>query len=228
MCSRRFSVRPGSIRSGALCWVLAVQFFIAQVVAASVWTTPFSLSTRYISDLGNTACGPYPSPTSVVVCSPWHAVMNTSFIVVGITMAGGAILGRLAFARGWRRELATVLFVAAGAGVALVGIFPENEDIAWHAFGAGINFIGGNIAMMLYGWSPPPSSSPAFGRFSIVWGLCGLAGTVLFVVNRDLGLGPGGMERVAAYSTSTWQIVTGWMLWRRAPNIGRSVDSAGR
>ena len=70
-------------RLGALAWLLAAQFFVAQVVVASAWTMPFSLKTRPISDLANTACEPYPNPASAGVCSPSHAGMNASFIIVG-------------------------------------------------------------------------------------------------------------------------------------------------
>ena len=96
---------PSARRLGALAWLLAAQFFAAQVVVASAWTTPFSLTTRVISDLGNTACGRYPNASSLIVCSPWHAGMNASFILVGMTMAAGAILARGAFTAGWRRDL---------------------------------------------------------------------------------------------------------------------------
>ena len=65
---------------GAIVWMLAIQFFIAQIIVQSAWTTPFSLTANYISDLGNTTCGPYPVGSSMYVCSPWHAGMNASFI----------------------------------------------------------------------------------------------------------------------------------------------------
>ena len=130
-----------TIRAGAVLWLLAIQFFVAQIVVASQWATPFSLKTRYISDLGNTACGRYPNASSVVVCSPGHAVMNASFVLVGITMAAGAVLARRAFTSGARRALAVTLFVAAGVGVMMVGIYPENENITLHSIGAGVNFL---------------------------------------------------------------------------------------
>jgi len=203
-------------RVGALAWLLAAQFFIAQVAVASAWTMPFSLKTRYISDLGNTACGPYPNPSSVIVCSPWHAGMNASFIIVGITMAAGAILARSAFTAGWRRRVAVALFVAAGVGVLMVGVFPENENITNHAIGAGINFIAGNTALIVFGLAVPSSPSrPSFIGFSIATGIVGLCSTALFVSRHDLGLGPGGIERLAAYTTTTWQIVAGLIVWRR-------------
>jgi len=198
------------VRLGALAWLLAAQFFAAQVAVASAWTMPFSVKTRFISDLGNTACGPYPSPSSVIVCSPWHAGMNASFIIVGITMAAGAILARRAFRAGGRRSLAVALFVAAGVGVLMVGVYPENESITNHSIGAGINFIGGNTALILFGLAVPSiPSRPGFKWFSITAGIVGLVSTALFVSRHDLGLGPGGIERFAAYTTTTWQIVAG-------------------
>lgn len=205
------------VRVGALAWASAVQFFVAQVIVAAAWTVPFSLKTRYISDLGNTACGPYPSASSVIVCSPWYAGMNSSFIVVGLTMAVGAILTRAFFRRSWRRELAAVLFVAAGAGVLMVGVYPENENITSHSIGAGVNFIAGNTALILYGLALPQTwsrSRPEFAWFSLAAGIIGLVSTVLFVSRHDLGFGPGGIERFAAYTTTIWQIVAGWIILR--------------
>jgi hypothetical membrane protein len=201
---------------GGLAWLLAAQFFVAQVVVAAAWTVPFSLKSRFISDLGNTACGPYPNPSSVVVCSPWHAAMNASFISVGITMAAGALLTRRAFKAGWRPSLAVALFVAAGVGVLLVGIYPENEHITIHSIGAGINFIGGNIALVLFGLAVPSISwRPSFKWFSITAGILGLTSTGLFIGRYNLGLGPGGIERLAAYTTTIWQIAAGLIILRQ-------------
>jgi hypothetical membrane protein len=205
-----------STRIGALAWLLAAQFFVAQVAVASAWTMPFSLKTRSISDLGNTACGPYPNHSSVIVCSPWHAGMNASFVVVGITMAAGAILARGAFRAGWRRSLAVALFIAAGIGVLMVGIYPENENTMNHLIGAGINFVTGNAALVLFGLALPSTPPrPWFIGFSISAGILGLVSTILFASHHDLGLGPGGIERFAAYTTATWQIVAGAVVLRQ-------------
>ena len=202
------------IRLGAWAWVSAIQFYIAQVVVASAWATPFSLKERFISDLGNTVCGPYPISSEVIICSPWHAGMNASFIAVGITMAVGAVLTRAAFVAGWRRAVAVGLFVAAGIGVVMVGVYPENENITNHAIGAGINFIGGNTALILFGVAVPSTlSRPWFTWFSITAGIVGLVATTLFAFGHDVGLGPGGIERFAAYTTTLWQIVAGFVLF---------------
>lgn len=200
-------------RLGALAWFSAVQFFIAQVVVALAWFRPYSLKHDYISNLGDTSCGPDAVAAVAGVCSPRHALMNASFIAIGITMALGGLLAREAFVPGWRRALAVGFFCLAGAGVVLVGANPENQWTEAHAFGAGLNFLFGNVALVLFGLALP-ASRRALSRLSVVSGVVGLAGTVLFVAGIYLGLGVGGMERVAAYPMSTWQVMAGIALWR--------------
>ena len=210
---------------GAFAWILAAQFFVAQAVVATAWTTPFSLITRFISDLGNTACGTYPAGSTIMVCSPWHLGMNVSFIALGVTMVFGAIFARDAFASGWRRTLAIALFALAALGVILVGVYPENENNARHVLGAGLNFTAGNVALILFGLSlHTPPGRPTLARFSVAAGVVGVLATVFVAREQDLGLGAGGMERLAAYPITIWQIVMGLALWRA--NAGRTQRGA--
>ena len=196
--------------------MLAVQFFITQVVAAAAWSRPFSLKNDYISDLGNTFCGTYPAGSTHMVCSPWHLAMNTSFMVLGVTMIIGAILTRDAFPPGWVRALAMILFTLAGLGVFVVGLYPENTDNARHVLGAGLNFTAGNIAMIVFGLAlaQRPSHRGLLTVFSIFAGTLGFLATLLFVSGHYIGIGLGGMERVAAYPMTVWQIVMGVALLR--------------
>lgn len=207
------------VRAGALAWVFAAQFFITQVVVATAWPRRFSLMSDYISDLGNTVCGPYPAGSTHIVCSPWHVAMNVSFMVLGVTMIIGARLTRVAFPAGWVRQLAITLFMLAGLGVIVVGIYPENTDNARHVLGAGLNFVAGNIAMIVYGLAlaQRPADRGALTVVSIALGALGLAATLLFVTGNFLGLGLGGMERVAAYPMTVWQIIAGATLLRARP-----------
>jgi hypothetical membrane protein len=208
---------PSALRLGALAWMLALQFFVAQIVVASAWTGPFSLTTRMISDLGNTSCGSARTAKPADRCSPWHAVMNASFVVVGITMAAGALLTRRGFRNGWPASLAVLLFVAAGLGVLVVGLYPENEDPTRHVIGAAVNFVSGNAALILFGLLLPASFPDRWLRWlSVTFGIAGLLATILIASRHDLGLGPGTIERVAAYTISSWQVVAGLALWRRA------------
>lgn len=203
------------VRSGAIAWILAAQFFVTQVVVATAWPRPFSLKDDYISDLGNTFCGPYPSGSGHLVCSPWNMAMNVSFIFLGLTMIVGAVRTRGAFPRGWVRELAVCLFTLAGIGVMVVGFYPENTNNARHVLGAGFNFVAGNIAMIVFGLALAQRPvHRGLMQFSVAAGVLGLTATVLFTFGNYLGIGLGGMERVAAYPMTVWQIVAGAVLLR--------------
>ncbi|HYW52266.1 MAG TPA: DUF998 domain-containing protein [Gemmatimonadaceae bacterium] len=216
-----------TIRIGAIAWLLAVQFFVAQVVVATAWPRPFSLRFDYISDLGNTVCGPYPAGSTHLVCSPWHLAMNVSFMVLGVTMILGAWLTRDAFPPGWVRTLARVLFAVAGVGVFVVGVYPENTDNERHVLGAGFNFVAGNIAMIVYGLAlaQRPSTHRALMIISILAGVLGMLGTLLFITGHFLGIGLGGMERVAAYPMTVWQMVAGASLLARADTVMPAAPS---
>ena len=49
---------------------------------------------------------------------------------------------------------------------------------------------------------------------SLALGLTGVAGTVLFLAQVDLGFGVGGMERVAAFPLLVWTVGVGIRLVR--------------
>ena len=209
------AVRARGVRLGAVVWILAAQFFVAQAVVQTAWTTPFSLTQNFVSDLGNTVCGPYPGGQGRFVCSPWHAAMNASFIVQGLIIIAGALLLRSIFPRGAARSASLVLLVLAGIGNIGVGLFPENVDITWHEVGAALHFLLGNAGVMALGFSLRRSRGrDAEALLAVVSGAAGLAATGLFIAGQDLGIGVGGMERVAAYAVPLWLIVFGTSLVR--------------
>ncbi len=202
--------RARTIRLGAIVWILAIQFFIAQLLVQSAWTTPFSLTTNYISDLGNTTCGPYPVGSSLYVCSPWHALMNASFILLGMIILVGIALIYRAFPSGRTRTIGLVLLTLSGPGPILVGLFPENVNITPHAIGAAAQFISGNLSSVVLGFTIAATHRQTWVAISSIGlGSLGLLATALFVAGHYLGLGIGGMERIAAYPLPIWLIVMG-------------------
>jgi hypothetical membrane protein len=152
---------------------------IAQIVVQSAWVTPFSLTQNFISDLGNTACGPYPPDSGMYVCSPWHTWMNASFILLGLIILVGAALVRKAFPPGRFRAAGLMLLALAGAGNLAVGFFPEDVNITYHRLGAAAHFILGNLGMVALGIALV-RRRPALAVYSIVSGLLGLLATTLF------------------------------------------------
>jgi hypothetical membrane protein len=202
--------------------VLAIQFFIAQIIVQVAWTTPFSLTANYISDLGNTTCGFYPVDSNMYVCSPLHAGMNASFIALGVIILLGAALTWRAFPPGRARTIGLVLLTLAGPGPILVGLFPENVNITPHAIGAAAHFISGNLGIAVLGIAIAAThSQKLLAIFSIIAGSVGVIATALFVAGHYLGLGIGGMERIAAYPLPLWLIVVGVALLQYEP-VARS------
>jgi hypothetical membrane protein len=207
------------LRPAGWIWIFAVQFFIAQAVVQSSWTTPFSLATNYISDLGNTACGPYPAGSSSYVCSPWHAVMNASFIVTGVCLLAGALLLRRTLGTGRTNAAGLALVALGGPGFILVGAFPENVNHPPHYLGAALNFVGANAGLLVLGVASlaglgRPGFAARTAAYTAASGMVGLAATVLLVTEHFLGVGVGGIERIAAYPLPLWMIVTGIQLLR--------------
>jgi hypothetical membrane protein len=194
--------------------LLAIQFFVAQLVVGLAWTTPYSLGKDYISDLGNTTCGPFEVGREVLyVCSPWHAVMNVSFVLFGAAMAFSVSLFARALPRSTARNLGLVLLAIAAPGPVLVGLFPEDVNLAIHKVGAGAQFICGNLAMIVLAWPIRRAlRRPMLALFSFASGVVGLLATLLFVLEVYLGLGIGGMERFAAYPSPVWLIVVGCLV----------------
>jgi hypothetical protein len=83
---------------GAASWSLLVIFFTGQAIAQAGVAAPYSLLDNAISDLGATSCGPLTIGTyQTAVCSPWHPVMNGTFVASGLL----TLLGALGSWRAW-------------------------------------------------------------------------------------------------------------------------------
>jgi hypothetical membrane protein len=203
-----------AILGGAALIVATAQFAIAQLVAAAAWNPPYNWSTNVISDLGNTACGPFAihgAPT--YVCSPRHAVMNTSFVVAGVLLIlGTTLLWRLWPARRMT-TVALVLWLIAGMGKIIVGFVPENTNASLHTLGA-TNIIVSGVAILLLSLAVR-RQNPALARAGLTIAIVSLAASFLWTVAQSgrsalyLGLGAGGMERLADYPTDIWLVLVG-------------------
>ncbi|HEY4991277.1 MAG TPA: DUF998 domain-containing protein [Nakamurella sp.] len=214
---------------GGLLWVIAiVQYAVAQIIAAAAWTTPYSLRANYISDLGNTACGMFAVPHGqpAYVCSPSHGLMNASFIALGVLVIAGAILLRRFSPSGRMTSVAFYLWILSGLGKIVVGLVPENTTITLHLLGA-FNIPVASVAILLFSLAIRDSNVP-LSIFGIGTAVVGLVGTVLSTAGQYageglyLGLGVGGMERVAGYPGSLWTLVVGALAMTFA---GRTSDA---
>jgi hypothetical membrane protein len=201
---------------GAILWILSVQYYAVQLLAAAFWSRfgGYSWSHNTISDLANTHCGVYGNR---LVCSPLHIVMNVSFIILGLTIIGGAVLLRKQLADNFVTRLGFSCVALSGVGSILVGLFPENTVSSLHIAGAALPFLLGNAGMVILGFALT-RLPPLLRIYTVLSGAVGLAALALFMTQTYEGIGIGGMERAASYPLTIWMMVFGsYLLLRRLP-----------
>jgi len=202
-------------RLGAWSLILTWQFFVVQGVVQSAWTTPFSLAHNMISDLARETCGPlFRAPGLEVACSPWHGLMNASIIANGFLIPLGVWLTRRCWPVARIMAIALGIITLTAPGHVLVGGWPSDTGPTIHLIGAGSILVLGNPGMVLAGLALWPARRGE-ALASLILGLGGIAGTLLFLNEIGLGIGLGGMERVAFYPLTIWCGVMGLALLRR-------------
>lgn len=198
---------------GGVMWVGAAQFFIVQVIVQRAWPVPYSLISDPISDLGRLTC----TPTQ---CSPWHGLMNVSFVVLGVCMAGGAIAAEASSPRVTAlSRTAAALLAFAGLGTCGVGLVP-NDTIVWlHTTLAAFAICGGNTGTALTGWALRRARGmTVVGTLGVGAGVLGWVMTLMLGA-AHLGVGAllpyqGLLERGAAYPMLVALIASGGALVR--------------
>jgi hypothetical membrane protein len=210
------------VRIGGLAWILgAIQFLVAMIVVQLAWTTPYNAADNAISDLGAVTCHENPLGTSYV-CSPLHVVFNASIIGFGILIALGAIACRPALPSGRVAACACAILTIAGAGAALVGIFPEDTIGLAHALGATMAFAGSAVALILLGFSMRRKPSwTGYGALSFGCGIVSGGTIIALDISEKWGpLGFGGLERLILAPALVWLVVVGTRLaWRPSPPV---------
>ena len=214
-------------RAAGIVWFGAIQFFIVQIIVESRWTTAFSLATNNISDLGNTTCGSYPAVAGSFVCSPSYAMMNISFALQGVIIIVGSVLARPIVGPSKIRSLVFWLLIITGVGLIGVGAFPEDVNNLAHVISAGIQFVTGNLGILILGFAMiRVRASLLFGAVSVALGVAGLAATVLFGIRIDLDMGLGTIERIAAYTLPIWLIIAGTIIVITSADRSSEVELA--
>jgi len=211
---------------GSIFWTLTlVGYGIIQPIVAAAWPSGYSFTDHAISDLGNTECGMFPNLANgeIYVCSPLHAWMNGSFIVLGVLTALGAWLTAPAWPRRCASSVGLTLTALGGLCVSLVGVFPENVDLDTHTLVALLQLplqLAGFIALII-----------ACGRrcrwraaWTLVCGLVSLLAAVSFFSGHYGALGMGGVERLMFDTFTVWTGVIGVVLLFRHGR-GPAVDA---
>ncbi|CAL9300718.1 DUF998 domain-containing protein [Streptomyces sp. SudanB182_2057] len=198
------------VRIAGAAWLAGVaQFFAVHGIAQSAWDRPYSWARNNISDLGNARCAVQPDPTPRYVCSPEHGLMNGSFVVLGALLVVGVVLSGPLWRRGATARVARVLLAGAGAGFVLAGLAPADTSENVHVLGALLIMGTGNAGLLLAGAGLTPHGPALSRRAAGPLGVVALAACGLFLSGHYLGLGMGGMERVAVFPVLVWALLTG-------------------
>ncbi|MCG5447588.1 DUF998 domain-containing protein [Micromonospora sp. NIE79] len=206
-------------RVGALCWLAAAPIFlVASLISGLRWREPtYSWATHNISDLGNAHCGIWDTTRPRHVCSPWHPLMNTATLATAVLLAVGLLLTWRILGRGPVVRTAQTLLLLATGGYALVALYPADIDENLHVLGAFLIMGLGNIGLLLAGFAPRTTTLGRWRRLTLTAGLIALTGTTLFAAQQGLGIGVGGMERVAVLPFPLWACALGVLLAEPPP-----------
>jgi hypothetical membrane protein len=183
--------------AGAWVWIAKLEFFAAEFIAAATWPG-YSFRDGTISLLGTNA-------------SPLLWLMNGGLIMAGLLTIAGAQLTRAAWPQGARTTLALWLITIAGIGTVGIGIWPVDSNAFLHVASTLTCFVPGSIGVALLGFTIMREHK-TFGVITVLAGAVSLGALALFGTHIYLGLGHGGMERVAGYASTLWYVVAGIFL----------------
>src|SRR5690606_34895385 len=154
---------------------------------------PFSWATHNISDLGNVHCGVWDTTRPRYVCSPWHPLMNASFVLTALLLIVGFVLLWLLLCRGAAPRVAPWPVLLAAVGYALAGAYPADVNENLHFLAALLILVLGNIGLPLAAFAPAGTVLGEIRPLTLVAAVVALAGSVLFLTQQPLGIGVGAM-----------------------------------
>ncbi|WP_369208387.1 DUF998 domain-containing protein [Streptomyces sp. PU-14G] len=187
-----------------------VQFFVIHGIAESAWARPYSWAVNNISDLGNARCALQPDPEPRYICSPEHGLMNVSFVALGVLfVVGAALIGGVLWRSGRATAVARLLLAGAGVGFVLAGLAPADVNENQHVLGALFIMAAGNIGLVVAGFCLAEQVPTTLRWGTSLLGVTALTAFGLFLSHHYLGLGMGGMERVAALPLLFWALAVG-------------------
>lgn len=199
------------VRIGYSAWIAGVvQFFAIHGIAESAWARPYSWARNNISDLGNAHCALQPDPEPRYVCSPEHGLMNVSFVILGVLLVVGvALTGGVLWRRSGSAVVARLLLASAGMGFVLAGLAPADVNENQHLLGALFIMAAGNTGLVVAGVGLTEGVPAPLRWGTSLLGVASITAFGLFLSHHYLGLGMGGMERVAAFPLLFWALAVG-------------------
>ena len=206
------------VLGGSLLILAGAAILMGIITAEALFTYPYSTAGNTISDLGSTW-----QPGNKVR-EPSATIFNTTMIVTGLMIVGGAVLIRKAT----DSRALTVATTLLGVFVFLVGVFPGNEingspdTTGVHPVVASLTFLSGGVAAILAG----RAVRPPFRYLSICLGAVALLALVFAAWLGDTKLGEGGVERWVAYPIVLWLVAFGAYVLGSDGSSDQTIEAA--
>jgi len=174
--------------AGVLFFIAASQFVLGLIVSEALYSG-YSISSNYISDLG---------------VGPSSSIFNSSVFLLGLLLIIGTYFLQRAFKE---YKVLTLTLILTAIGAMGVGVFTENFGTI-HSVVSLIVFLFGGLSAIFSAISSHVHKlkllKMPFSIIAVILGVTCLVALVLFAGKMNLGLGPGGMERMIAYPILMW------------------------
>lgn len=197
-------VRRSARLGGGLFLVGSLQFVAAMVVVQLEYPG-YSDTANYISDLGS-------------AMSAWAWLFNDSIRLLGLFGILGALLLRSAFVSKTTSHIGLAGLLVASLGAIAVGTFPEGSSWPFsgiHSVVSLITFLGSAVALVFLAIAMSRDTRWKGMRFyTFLSGVVNFVALGLFVSDRYVGIGPGGMERLVVAPILLWAVAVGVHLAR--------------
>lgn len=146
------------------------------------------------------------------VNSPLSLLMNSAFILIGLTLLFGNVGGLKEYVTCHRVAFYVLSFVSA-LGVIIVGLIHGGNPLTsgYHTTGAVMTILGGNILLILISWSL--DDFMVYRRVSLLLGCIGLIFFWVMFFNLGSVFMPV-FERLSVYPMVMWSLFTGFYFLR--------------
>lgn len=187
----------GALMMGVQPLYLAVELLVAAAV-----TAPYSLANNTISDLGATTCTTVDYPFGpVAVCSPLHALMNSSFVIFSVLLAVGALLLRRWLGSGRLATTSVTLWIVSSLSSVATGLVPLDQHLELHTLVSFPVFVTQPVAMLTTALVLRQRHRRLAGSGIALAAISLVAAVVFLGTNSELG---GLLERLTLWPSFLW------------------------
>lgn len=200
---------------GFLCWISLSAYFIIEYIVIRNTTVSYNFLKQAMSDLGVTTCGRDTYPFSLYeICSPYHHLMNWTFIMTGIAISVGAICLHQFWLDQRKTRIATFLLVIFGLSYTISGIVPADVHFLWHTLASLPGMFVQIPALIIIGLSIR-RRSPKLAYWTFICAFISTNSLILLFFQPLFNELPGGLlQRILYGSIYFWMTVTAITLWR--------------